>query len=76
MQIEHGLPLVLEALDDVEGAGRALRGAAQVEWSSAAADRFRAALDEAVLCVRQVQVVVERTVQPVAAADLDARGGL
>jgi hypothetical protein len=76
MQIEHGLPLVLEALDDVEGAGRALRGAAQVEWSSAAADRFRAALDEAVVCVRQVQVVVERTVQPVAAADLDARGGL
>ncbi|WP_421742829.1 hypothetical protein [Cellulomonas sp.] len=76
MQIEHGLPLVLRALDDVESAARSLRGASEVRWSSGAADRFRAALEEAVVCVRQVQVSVERTVQPVAAADLDARGGL
>ncbi|GEK21978.1 hypothetical protein [Cellulomonas xylanilytica] len=75
MPFDDGLPLVLRALDDVESASRALRGAAQTSWSSEAADRFRAALDEAHVCVDRVRVAVERTVQPVAAADL-AKGGL
>lgn len=67
-----GLPLVLRALDDIEGASRALRGAAHMSWSSDAADRFRTALDDAHGCVHEVRVAVERTVQPVAAADLGA----
>lgn len=70
-----GLPLVLRALDDIESASRALRGAASMSWSSDAADRFRTALDEAHGSVLGVRVAVERTVQPVAAADL-ATGGL
>ena len=65
-----GLPLVLRALDDVESASRSLRGAAAMSWSSEAADRFRTALDEANGCVHAVRTAVERTVQPVAAADL------
>ena len=69
-----GLPLVLRALDDVESASRALRGAGAMSWSSEAADRFRAALDEAQGCVHGVQVAVERTVQPVAAGDLGPVG--
>jgi hypothetical protein len=76
MPIVRGLPLVLEALGDLESAARTLRGAAQVEWTSEAADRFRTALAEADACVHQVRVTVERAVQPVAAADVDARGGL
>lgn len=68
MPLDDALPLVLSALDDVESASRTLRGAAQVQWSSEAADRFRTALDEAHGCVRAVQVAVERTLQPVAAA--------
>ncbi|GEL98537.1 hypothetical protein [Cellulomonas terrae] len=69
-----GLPLVLRALDDVESASRSLRGAATMSWTSEAADRFRTALDEAHGCVYAVQVSVERTVQPVAAADLGTVG--
>ena len=65
-----GLPLVLRALDDVESASRSLRGAGAMSWSSEAADRFRTALDEASGCVHAVRTAVERTVQPVAAADL------
>ena len=64
-----GLPLVLRALEDVESASRALRGAAQMQWTSAAADRFRAALDEAHGCVHEARIAVERAVQPVAAAE-------
>ena len=67
-----GLPLVLRALDDIEAASRALRGAAHMSWSSDAADRFRTALDDAHGCVHEVRLAVERTVQPVAAADLGA----
>ncbi|NUU19276.1 hypothetical protein HP550_18660 [Cellulomonas humilata] len=73
MHRDAGLPLVLRALDDVEGATRALRGAAQTEWSSDAADRFRIALDEATVCVAQVRTVIEQTVQPVAASDVEAQ---
>lgn len=69
-----GLPLVLRALDDIETASRALRGAASMSWSSDAADRFRTALDEAHGCVDEVRVAVERTVQPVASADLGRVG--
>ncbi|KQR17566.1 hypothetical protein [Cellulomonas sp. Leaf334] len=69
-----GLPLVLRALDDIESASRALRGATAMSWSSGAADRFRAALDEAHGSVHGVLVAVERTVQPVAAADLGTGG--
>ena len=75
MQLDDGLPLVLRALDDVESADRTLRGAAQVRWTSDAADRFRAALDEAEVRVRLVRTAVERAVQPVAAADVDAGRG-
>jgi len=76
MHLDAGLPLVLEALEDVQSAARSLRGAAQVDWTSDAADRFRAALGEAEACVRQTRVAIERTVQPVAAADVAARAGL
>ena len=76
MPAADGLPLVLRALDDVESASRSLRGAAATSWSSEAADRFRTALDEAQCCVHGVLVAVERTVQPVAAADLGAGGPL
>jgi hypothetical protein len=72
MPPDDALPLVLRALDDVESASRALRGAEQLSWSSQAADRFRTALDEAHGCVHDVRVAVERTVQPVAAAALRA----
>ena len=72
MPPHDGLPLVLRALEDVESASRALRGAAQTQWTSPAADRFRLALDEAHGCVHEVRVAVERTVQPVAAADVAA----
>ena len=70
MPAADGLPLVLRALDDVAGASRSLRGATAMSWSSEAADRFRAALADADGCVHAVRVAVERTVQPVAAADL------
>ena len=75
MPPHDGLPLVLRALDDVESASRALRGAAQTTWTSAAADRFRIALDEAHGCVHEVRIAVERTVQPVAAADVATDAG-
>ncbi len=63
---------MLRALDDVEAATHALRGAAQTEWCSDAADRFRIAVEEATVCVARVRTVIERTVQPVAASDLEA----
>ncbi|MBO3102465.1 hypothetical protein [Cellulomonas fengjieae] len=72
MQIGHGLPLVLGALDDVVAAHRAVTAAGHVAWRSPAADRFRTALEEADAEVRAAQVAVERAVQPVAAADADA----
>ena len=70
MPPHDGLPLVLRALDDVESASRALRGAEHLQWSSDAATRFRGALDEAHARVHEVRIAVERAVQPVAAADL------
>ncbi len=76
MHNESALPLVVRALEDVSSARRALRHAGPVQWASPAADRFRAALEEADLEVGQVRVALERTVQPVAAADLDNPGGL
>ncbi|MDQ0372897.1 hypothetical protein [Cellulomonas humilata] len=76
MPPDDALPLVLRALDDVESAARSLRGAAAMSWSSEAADRFRTALDEADGRVHGVRIAVERTVQPVAAADVGTRGGL
>ena len=75
MRVEGGLPHVLQALDEVESATRTLRGAAQTEWRSEAADRFRVALDEAEDSVRRARIVIERAVQPVAAADLAAAEG-
>ncbi|WP_315098527.1 hypothetical protein [uncultured Cellulomonas sp.] len=75
MRAEGGLPHVLQALDEVEAATRTLRGAAQTEWRSEAADRFRAALDEAQDRVRRARIAIEHAVQPVAAADLDASEG-
>jgi hypothetical protein len=74
MRLDDGLRLVLRALDDVDGAAVALRGAADVGWTSDAADRFRAALQEADACVRDVRTAVERAVQPVAAAQLPETG--
>ena len=74
MRLDDGLSLVLRALDDVDGAALALRGAAEVQWRSGAADRFRAALAEADACVHDVRTAVERAVQPVAAAGLPVTG--
>jgi hypothetical protein len=76
MQIERGTPHVLRALDEVAGAHRLLRGAAQVEWRSGAADRFRAAIEEAEARVRSVQVAIEEALRPVGAADADAGAAL
>ena len=74
MPPDDALPLVLRALDDVESASRSLRGAGAMSWSSEAADRFRTALDEAYGRVHGVRIAVERTVQPVAAADFGTGG--
>ena len=75
MPPDDALPLVLRALDDVDVVSRTLRDAGATTWSSEAADRFRAALEEAHDRVHHVRVAVDRTVQPVAAAGL-ATGGL
>ena len=73
MEIGRGTPEVLRALDEVTAAHRLLRGAAQVPWQSGAADRFRAAVDEAEARVREVGAGIEAALRPVAAADADAR---
>ncbi|MEZ0446229.1 hypothetical protein [Cellulomonas sp. ICMP 17802] len=72
MQIEQGLPEVLRALDEVADAHRLLRGAASVEWRSGAAERFRAAIEEAEGRVREARAAIERAAQPAAGADADA----
>lgn len=76
MEIERGTPEVLRALDEVTAAHRLLRGAAQVSWQSGAADRFRAAVDEAEASVRDVRAGIEAALRPVAVADADARPAL
>ncbi|MET0789839.1 MAG: hypothetical protein ABWY33_11410 [Cellulomonas sp.] len=73
MQIEQGLPQVYRALDDVAEAHRLLLGAVGVEWESGAAARFRAALGEAEVRVREARAAIELAVRPVAVADADAR---
>lgn len=76
MQIERATPEVLRALDDVEAAHRLLLGASQVEWESGAADRFRGALAEAQVLVREVRAAIGLTLRPVAAADADPRAAV
>ena len=76
MQIERGSPEVLRALEEVTAAHRLLLGAGQVPWQSVAADRFRAAVDEAEAAVRQVRAGIELAVRPVAVADAQARPAL
>ena len=63
---------MLHALDDVASLQQTVASAGRVAWQSPAADRFRAVLEEADADVRTVRVAIERAVQPVAAADVDA----
>ena len=67
---------MLRALEEVTAAHRLLLGARQVPWQSGAADRFRAAVDEAEAAVRQVRAGIELAVRPVAVADAEARPAL
>ncbi|GIG21934.1 hypothetical protein Cch01nite_26580 [Cellulomonas chitinilytica] len=68
-------PLLACALDDVEAARHAIAVAQQVPWVSVAADRYRAALDDAAASTTAVRARVERATVPVAALDLVVGGG-
>jgi hypothetical protein len=64
------------ACDDVAGALRLLRQAAEVEWVSVAADRYRDAVDEAYRIVLHTQSLVDaadRSARELGAAEEHAR---
>ncbi|MBO9554549.1 hypothetical protein [Cellulomonas sp.] len=69
-------PHLARALDDVDAARRALAHAQQVPWVSDAADRYRAALGDALAHVTAVRTAVEHAVPSVAALDVAVGAGV
>lgn len=60
MQLDPACHDVAAACDDVAQALRLLRHATTVEWASDAADRYLAAVQDALAVVLRAQVLVER----------------